>query len=274
MPETYIITFTEEATDTDKQLIKKEISGVGIISREHLLSTVITIELPDGPTYAFANNPFIKSCEKVSTSSIPPGAVLRHRSYAVDNLTSGHCTATKPDLNIRWHATGEINTQAPVEVSNVRENICPATASDDCYNSFVYETISGKISTCVTQYRTSSPLTLFTATLHASSLISSVSIRGWIPFSAANIANISCRDPICDPESFAPFVAKSKRVKRRQRLVRQTHIVELAMPLQRAHNVSQIKIISHVRRVKDEVKREREILPPTTPRRDDKVVRA
>ncbi|KFX97452.1 hypothetical protein O988_04858 [Pseudogymnoascus sp. VKM F-3808] len=67
MPETYIITFTEEATDTDKQLIKKEVSEVGIIRYEQTLTSAFTIELPDGPTYAFANNPFIKSCEKLQT---------------------------------------------------------------------------------------------------------------------------------------------------------------------------------------------------------------
>ena len=85
----------------------------------------------------------------------PQGAVLEHRSYAVEDLTPCNWTASKPELNTWWHATGEINTKTPVEVGNVRQShmyavqVATTTVSDDYYDSFVYETIprngNGKI---------------------------------------------------------------------------------------------------------------------------------
>lgn len=75
------------------------------------------------------------------------GAVLERRSNAAEHLTGCNRTASTPELNTWWHATGEINTKTPVEVNNVRQshlyNVQVATTkrSHDYYDSFVYETI-------------------------------------------------------------------------------------------------------------------------------------
>ncbi|OBT79703.1 hypothetical protein VF21_01394 [Pseudogymnoascus sp. 05NY08] len=85
----------------------------------------------------------------------PQGAVLERRSYEAKDLCPSNRTATTSKLNTWWHATGEINTQTPVEVGNVRQShlysvqVATTAASNDYYDSFVYETIprngNGKI---------------------------------------------------------------------------------------------------------------------------------